>query len=341
MRYKLLGNSGLRVSELCLGTMTFGEDWGWGSDKEESRAVFQAFAEAGGNFLDTANIYTNGTSETLVGEFVKGDREKWVIATKYSLNTRPGDVNACGNHRKNLFQAVEASLKRLGTDYIDLLWLHLWDSLTPIEEVMRAFDDLVRMGKVLYIGISDSPAWIVSQGNTLATLRGWTPFIGLQIEYSLKERTPERELLPMAKALNIGVTAWSPLGGGVLTGKYNQPNPVDGRLSMTDQPFQIFDRDLKIAETVLEIAREIGKSPAQVALNWLRNRPNSVIPIIGARRLSQLQDNLACVDFNLTGEQLQRLDNISAISLGFPQELLASQFVGDILLGGVAAQLDR
>ncbi|MFM7908187.1 MAG: aldo/keto reductase [Microcystis sp.] len=341
MRYKLLGNSGLRVSELCLGTMTFGEDWGWGADKEESRAVFQAFAEAGGNFLDTANIYTNGTSETLVGEFVKGDREKWVIATKYSLNTRPGDVNACGNHRKNLFQAVEASLKRLGTDYIDLLWLHIWDSLTPIEEVMRSFDDLVRMGKVLYIGISDSPAWIVSQANTLATLRGWTPFIGLQIEYSLKERTPERELLPMAKALNIGVTAWSPLGGGVLTGKYNQPNPVDGRLSMTDQPFQIFDRHLKIAETVLEIAREIGKSPAQVALNWLRNRPNSVIPIIGARRLSQLQDNLACVDFNLTGEQLQRLDNISAISLGFPQELLASQFVRDILLGGVAAQLDR
>jgi aryl-alcohol dehydrogenase-like predicted oxidoreductase len=341
MRYKLLGNSGLRVSELCLGTMTFGEDWGWGADKEESRAVFQAFAEAGGNFLDTANIYTNGTSETLVGEFVKGDREKWVIATKYSLNTRPGDVNACGNHRKNLFQAVEASLKRLGTDYIDLLWLHLWDSLTPMEEVMRAFDDLVRMGKVLYIGISDSPAWIVSQANTLATLRGWTPFIGLQIEYSLKERTPERELLPMAKALNIGVTAWSPLGGGVLTGKYNQPHPVDGRLSMTDQPFQIFDRDLKIAETVLEIAREIGKSPAQVALNWLRNRPNPIIPIIGARKLSQLQDNLACVDFNLTGEQLQRLDNISAISLGFPHELLASQFVRDILLGGVAAQLDR
>jgi aryl-alcohol dehydrogenase-like predicted oxidoreductase len=341
MRYKLLGNSGLRVSELCLGTMTFGEDWGWGADKEESRAVFQAFAEAGGNFLDTANIYTNGTSETLVGEFVKGDREKWVIATKYSLNTRPGDVNACGNHRKNLFQAVEASLKRLGTDYIDLLWLHIWDSLTPMEEVMRAFDDLVRMGKVLYIGISDSPAWIVSQANTLATLRGWTPFIGLQIEYSLKERTPERELLPMAKALNIGVTAWSPLGGGVLTGKYNQPHPVDGRLSMTDQPFQILDRDLKIAETVLEIAREIGKSPAQVALNWLRNRPNPIIPIIGARKLSQLQDNLACVDFNLTGEQLQRLDNISAISLGFPQELLASQFVRDILLGGVAAQLDR
>jgi aryl-alcohol dehydrogenase-like predicted oxidoreductase len=340
MRYKLLGNSGLRVSELCLGTMTFGEDWGWGSNKEECRAIFDTFAEAGGNFLDTANLYTNGTSETLVGEFVKGDREKWVIATKYSLNMRPGDVNASGNHRKNLIQAVEASLKRLGTDYIDLLWLHVWDSLTPIEEVMRAFDDLVRMGKVLYIGVSDTPAWIISQGNTLATLRGWTPFIGLQIEYSLKERTPERELLPMAQALNIGVTAWSPLGGGVLTGKYNQSNPVDGRLSMTDQPFQIFDRDLKIAEVVLAIAAEIQRSPAQVALNWLKNRSNSVIPIIGARKLSQLQDNLACIDFNLTPEQLQRLDNISAISLGFPHELLASQFVRDILLGGVAAKID-
>jgi aryl-alcohol dehydrogenase-like predicted oxidoreductase len=340
MRYKLLGNSGLRVSELCLGTMTFGEDWGWGSNKEECRAIFDTFAEAGGNFLDTANLYTNGTSEALVGEFVKGDREKWVIATKYSLNMRPGDVNASGNHRKNLIQAVEASLKRLGTDYIDLLWLHVWDSLTPIEEVMRAFDDLVRMGKVLYIGVSDTPAWIISQGNTLATLRGWTPFIGLQIEYSLKERTPERELLPMAKALNIGVTAWSPLGGGVLTGKYNQSNPVDGRLSMTDQPFQIFDRDLKIAEVVLAIAAEIQRSPAQVALNWLKNRSNSVIPMIGARKLSQLQDNLACIDFNLTPEQLQRLDNISAISLGFPHELLASQFVRDILLGGVAAKID-
>jgi aryl-alcohol dehydrogenase-like predicted oxidoreductase len=340
MRYKLLGNSGLRVSELCLGTMTFGEDWGWGSNKEECRAIFDTFAEAGGNFLDTANLYTNGTSETLVGEFVKGDREKWVIATKYSLNMRPGDVNASGNHRKNLIQAVEASLKRLGTDYIDLLWLHVWDSLTPIEEVMRAFDDLVRMGKVLYIGVSDTPAWIISQGNTLATLRGWTPFIGLQIEYSLKERTPERELLPMAQALNIGVTAWSPLGGGVLTGKYNQSNPVDGRLSMTDQPFQIFDRDLKIAEVVLAIAAEIQRSPAQVALNWLRNRSKSVIPIIGARKLSQLQDNLACIDFNLTSEQLQRLDSISAISLGFPHELLASQFVRDILLGGVAAKID-
>jgi aryl-alcohol dehydrogenase-like predicted oxidoreductase len=340
MRYKLLGNSGLRVSELCLGTMTFGEDWGWGSNKEECRAIFETFAEAGGNFLDTANLYTNGTSEALVGEFVKGDREKWVIATKYSLNMRPGDVNASGNHRKNLIQAVEASLKRLGTDYIDLLWLHVWDSLTPIEEVMRAFDDLVRMGKVLYIGVSDTPAWIISQANTLATLRGWTPFIGLQIEYSLKERTPERELLPMAQALNIGVTAWSPLGGGVLTGKYNQSNPVDGRLSMTDQPFQIFDRDLKIAEVVLAIAAEIQRSPAQVALNWLRNRSKSIIPIIGARKLSQLQDNLACIDFNLTPEQLQRLDNISTISLGFPHELLASEFVRDILLGGVAAKLD-
>ncbi|MGL5880379.1 MAG: aldo/keto reductase, partial [Xenococcaceae cyanobacterium] len=219
MRYKLLGNSGLRVSELCLGTMTFGEDWGWGGSYEESRKMFDAFAAAGGNFLDTANLYTNGTSEKYVGEFVAGDRHKWVIATKYSLNTGNGEINAGGNHRKNMVQAVEASLQRLNMEYIDLLWLHAWDFTTPVEEVMRSFDDLVRMGKVLYIGVSDTPAWIISQANTLANLRGWTPFIGLQIEYSLKERTPERDLLPMAQALGIGVTAWSPLGAGVLTGK--------------------------------------------------------------------------------------------------------------------------
>jgi aryl-alcohol dehydrogenase-like predicted oxidoreductase len=342
MRYKLLGNSGLRVSELCLGTMTFGQDWGWGASAEESRAIFEAFAEAGGNFLDTANLYTNGTSESLLGEFVKGDRERWVIATKYSLSTRPGDVNASGNHRKNLIQSVEASLKRLGTDYIDLLWLHIWDSLTPIEEVLRALDDLVRMGKVFYIGISDTPAWVISRANTIAHLRGWTPFIGLQIEYSLKERTPERDLLPMAKAFNIGVTAWSPLGGGVLTGKYNQPTPVDGRLSLADQPFQILDRDLTIAETVLEIAAEINRSSAQVALNWLRGRSShTVIPIIGARNLPQALDNLACLEFSLTEEQSERLTAVSAIDLGFPHELLESEFVREFLFGGFHKQIDR
>src|ERR1044072_2199611 len=220
MRYRLLGNSGLRVSEASLGTMTFGEDWGWGTGKDEARKVYDAFREAGGNFIDTANLYTNGTSESLLGAFMEGHRQSVVLATKYS-NAAPGtDPNAAGNQRKNMVQAVEASLKRLRTDYIDLYWVHVWDQLTPVEEVMRGLDDLVRAGKVLYVGISDAPAWWIAQANTLAQLRGWSPFIGLQIEYSLIERTVERELVPMAKALNVGVTAWSPLAGGVLTGKY-------------------------------------------------------------------------------------------------------------------------
>jgi aryl-alcohol dehydrogenase-like predicted oxidoreductase len=340
MRYQLLGNSGLRVSELCLGTMTFGEDWGWGSSGDESRSILDAFAAAGGNFLDTANVYTNGTSEKFIGEFIREERQRWVIATKYSFCTRPGDVNAGGNHRKNLIHAVEASLQRLGTEYIDLLWLHVWDAITPIEEVMRALDDLVSSGKVFYIGISDTPAWVIARANTIAEWRGWTPFIGLQIEYSLKERTPERDLLPMAQALDLGVTAWSPLGGGVLTGKYNQSTPVDGRLGMTDQPFQILDRDLKIAETVLAIAGELDRSPAQVALNWIRQRSSGTIPIIGARRLSQVQDNLACLEFSLTEEQMARLNGVSAIDLGFPHEFLQRQFVRDFLFGGMRDRID-
>src|ERR1700729_4104753 len=229
MRYRLLGNSGLRVSEAALGTMTFGEDWGWGSPKEESRKVYDTFRESGGNFIDTANIYTNGTSESLLGEFMQGHRQSVVLATKYS-NSFPGtDPNAAGNHRKNMVQAVEASLKRLKTDYVDLYWLHIWDQITPVEEVMRAFDDLVRQGKVLYIGVSDAPAWWIAQANTLAELRGWASFIGLQIEYSLIERTVERELIPMAKAFNLGMVAWSPLAGGLLSGKYHSGNEKDAR----------------------------------------------------------------------------------------------------------------
>ena len=231
MRYRLLGKSGLRVSELCLGTMTFGEDWGWGSSKDESRQVLDAFLEAGGNFIDTANVYTNGTSETLLGEFLKGDRDRAVLATKYT-NAMPGtDPNAGGNQRKNMMRSVEASLKRLQTDYIDLYWLHIWDKMTPIEEVMRAFDDLVRQGKILHAGVSDMAAWAVARANTLAELRGWTPFVGLQIEYSLIERTVERELLPMAEALGLGVTAWSPLAGGRPHGQVRRgarPRPTPG-----------------------------------------------------------------------------------------------------------------
>ncbi len=341
MRYKLLGNSGLRVSQLCLGTMTFGEDWGWGSSEAESKQIFDLYGEAGGNFLDTANLYTNGSSEKLLGEFIKSDRSYWVLATKYTFTLGKPHVNASGNGRKNLVQSVDGSLKRLQTDYIDLLWLHGWDGLTPTEEVMRALDDLVSAGKVLYIGISDTPAWVISSANTLAILRGWTPFVGLQIEYSLKERTPERDLLPMAQAFNLGVTAWSPLGAGVLTGKYNQPTPVDGRLSKPDLPYQISHQDLKIADMVVTIAHEIGRSPAQVALNWLLQQPGGIIPIIGARRESQFKDNLACIDFALGDEQLQKLNDVSAISLGFPHDFLKSQMVQDFAFGGVHKLIDK
>src|SRR5512146_3244183 len=205
MNYHLLGHSGLRVSELCLGTMTFGEDWGWGASKDESSAIFEAFAAAGGNFIDTANNYTNGTSEKYVGEFTAADRDHFVIATKYTLTERPADPNFGGNQRKNLSRSVEGSLKRLNSGYIDLLYLHMWDGMTPVDEVMRALDDLVRCGKVLYIGISDTPAWVVSQANMLAGLHGWSQFIALQSPYSLADRALERDLLPMAEALDLGV----------------------------------------------------------------------------------------------------------------------------------------
>ena len=241
MRYKLLGHSGLRVSELALGTMTFGEDWGWGASKEESRRMFDAFAQAGGNFIDTANRYTNGTSEKYVGEFVAAERERFVVATKYSLFMRRDDPNASGNHRKNMIQSLEASLKRLNIDYIDLYWVHAWDFMTPVEEVMRALDDMVRAGKILYVGVSDTPAWIVSRANMLAELRGWSRFVGLQIRYNLVDRAAERDLLPMARALDLAVTPWNVLGAGVLTGKYNQKKTAQGRAANWKEipPYQL------------------------------------------------------------------------------------------------------
>ena len=314
MRYRLLGNSGLRVSEAALGTMTFGDDWGWGAAKDEARRVYDAFRVAGGNFIDTANIYTNGTSESFLGEFTKGYRESVVMATKYTNAAAPGpDPNAAGNHRKSMVQAVEASLKRLQTDYIDLYWVHIWDQITPVEEVMRGLDDLVRQGKVLYIGISDAPAWWIAQANTLAHLRGWSPFVGLQIEYSLIERTVERELIPMARALNLGLTAWSPLAGGVLTGKYHghgssEPGRMNGDMMKQFLPEQ--QRTERIIAAVKTVSDEVGRSMAQVALAWLRYRPVAVIPIIGARKLSQLQDNLASFDLVLSADQLKTLDEV-------------------------------
>ena len=342
MRYRLLGNSGLRVSEAALGTMTFGDDWGWGSAKDEARKVYDAFREAGGNFIDTANLYTNGTSESFLGEFMQGHRQSVVMATKYT-NAAPGtDPNAAGNQRKNMMQAVEASLKRLRTDYIDLYWVHIWDRITPVEEVMRGLDDLVRQGKVLYVGISDAPAWWIAQANTLAHLRGWSPFAGLQIEYSLIERTVERELIPMAKALNLGLTAWSPLASGVLSGKYHgQGSSEPGRLSsdMMKGFLPEQQRTDRIVAAVKTVSDEVGRSMAQVALAWLRYRPVPVIPIIGARKLSQFQDNLASFELTLSADQLKTLDDASVIELGFPYEMYAKAMPRAICYGGLRDQI--
>jgi aryl-alcohol dehydrogenase-like predicted oxidoreductase len=341
MRYRLLGNSGLRVSEAALGTMTFGDDWGWGASKDEARKVYDAFREAGGNFIDTANVYTNGTSESFLGEFIT-DRQGIVLATKYSNATPGKDPNAGGNHRKNMMQAVEASLKRLRTDYIDLYWVHIWDQITPVEEVMRGLDDLVRQGKVLYVGISDAPAWWIAHANTIAQLRGWTPFVGLQIEYSLIERTVERDLIPMAKALNIGVNAWSPLSNGVLTGKYQGDNSSGTGRMNTDMLKQFMpeqQRTDRILGAVKKISSETGRSMAQIALAWLRFRPVPVIPIIGARKLAQLQDNLASFDLSLSAEQLKSLDDASRVELGFPYDLYTKDMVRAIAYGGMRDQI--
>ena len=342
MKYKLLGNSGLRVSEFALGTMTFGDDWGWGAPKDESQKVYNAFRDSGGNFVDTANIYTNGTSELFLGEFMKGHRESVVLATKYTNAAAGKDPNAAGNHRKNMMQAVEASLKRLQTDYIDLYWVHIWDQITPVEEVMRGLDDLVRQGKVLYIGISDAPAWWIAQANTLASFRGWSSFVGLQIEYSLVERTVERELVPMAKALNLGVTAWSPLSNGVLTGKYHGHGSSESARMSGDMMKQFLPEELRTARVVgavKSVADQVGRSMAQVALSWLRTRPVPVIPIIGARKLSQLQDNLASFDLSLSAGQMKALDEASQIELGFPHDFFAKELVRTLIYGGMRDQI--
>ena len=301
-----------------------------------------AFREAGGNFVDTANIYTNGTSESFLGEFMKGHRESVVLATKYTNAAAGKDPNAAGNHRKNMMQSVEASLKRLQTDYIDLYWVHIWDQITPVEEVMRGLDDLVRQGKVLYIGISDAPAWWVAQANTLASFRGWSSFVGLQIEYSLVERTVERELIPMAKALNLGVTAWSPLSGGVLTGKYHGHGSAESGRMSSDMMKQFLPEELRTARIVAAVkgvADQVGRSMAQVALAWLRTRPVPVIPIIGARKLSQLQDNLASFDLSLSAEQMKALDEASQVDLGFPHDFYAKEMVRTLIYGGMRDQI--
>ena len=329
------------MSELCLGAMTFGEELGWGASKEESRKMYERFREAGGNFVDTANIYTAGTSEKFVGEFMEGHRQQMVLATKYT-NALPGrDANAAGNHRKSMMQAVEASLRRLRTDYIDLYLLHIWDRLTPIEEVMRAFDDLVRQGKVLYAGVSDMPAWLVARGNTLAELRGWSPFINLQIEYSLAQRTVERELLPMARALGLGVTAWSPLAGGLLTGKYSGGIEAAGDARFTkpgmEQRAAANQRKTGAVKATQQVALETGRSPAQVAIAWLLRQ--NVIPILGARKLSQFDDNLQASTWTLAAEHLQILDEGSRVELGFPHDFFEMDLVKSFTSGGMHAEI--
>ena len=337
MKYRLFGRSGLRVSELALGTMTFGTDWGWGADRDECRKIFDRYAEAGGNFLDTANNYTGGTSERIVGELVAADRDHFVVATKYSLSTRPDDPNAGGNHRKSLVHALEASLERLGTDYVDLLWVHMWDGMTPVEEVVRALDDLVRAGKVLYVGCSDTPAWAVARAVTLAELRGWAAFCGLQVPWSLADRSVEREHLPLASALDLAVTPWGVLESGELTGKYLAP---DGRPTRS-RPEHVSSRVNDLAREVMAVAADLGRSPAQVAINWVRQQDPGcvVIPIVGARSAAQLADNLGCLDLRLSPAQLDRLSAASAFQSGFPRSFLESDHVRGLVFGTTFEQI--
>jgi aryl-alcohol dehydrogenase-like predicted oxidoreductase len=339
--YRLLGRSGLRVSPLSLGTMTFGADWGWGADRDEARRIFDAYVDRGGNFVDTANQYTNGTAERLLGEFAGDRRDRLVIATKYSMNRRDGDPNSGGNHRKNMVSSVEESLRRLRTDYIDLLYLHIWDGTTPVEEVLRGLDDLVRAGKVVYTGISDTAAWQVARMQTIADLRGWSPLVALQIEYSLVERTVERDLIPMAAELGLGVVPWSPLGNGVLTGKYTRADlnhaggvsPEGTRKDVAAANGSLTERTLSVADVVKKVAAEIGVTPAQAAVAWTLRNPAVTAPIIGARTLAQAEDNFGALDVRFTDSQLATLDEASEIDLGFPHEMLRRELPRTVVFG--------
>lgn len=335
MKFKLLGKSGLRVSELCLGTMTFGTEWGWGADKHESKKIFEAYANAGGNFIDTANRYTEGTSEIFLGDFISSDRDHFVVSTKYTLYDRNGDPNYAGNHRKNMIRSVNESLKRLHTDYIDVFWVHMWEFTTPIDEVMRGLDDLVRSGKVHYVGISDTPAWVISRSNMLAELRGWSQFVALQVEYSLLQRGAERDLLPMAKTLDMAVTPWGVIGGGALTGKYLRGET--GRVP--ENSLRRSERSSDIAQEVVNVAQELGVTPAQVAINWVRQRVSNVMPIVGAKRVEQLQDSLKCLDFVIPDEIMTRLNEVSKIELGFPHDFLSSEGVKQSAFAGMYDQI--
>ncbi len=329
MRYKLLGRSGLRVSELCMGTMTFGEDWGWGADKATSAKLFDMFAEAGGNFIDTANLYTNGTSEKYVGEFIKQDRDAFIVATKYTLTPAQNNgieekrPNYVGNHRKSMMQAVEKSLVNMDLDVIDILYVHAWDFLTPVEEVMRGLDDLVSQGKIMYVAISDTPSWIISEANTRADFMGWSRFLGIQAPYSLLQRDLERAIMPMARHQDMAVLPWGILKGGVLTGKFLKE--VDEHTRVNPDKVDLTEKELEIVRTVVDIAEEVERHPAQVAINWVRQQQHraQVIPILGARRISQMEDNIASLEWALSDAQLTRLNEVSAVELGFPMDFIA------------------
>ncbi|MFD9030287.1 aldo/keto reductase [Streptomyces sp. NPDC059567] len=320
MRYRLFGRTGLRVSELMLGAMTFGEEGGAGVSPEESRRIVDLYADAGGNAIDTAVNYRGGESERILGEVLAGRRDRFVLATKYTVTRDATDPNAGGNHRKNLVLSLETSLKRLRTDYIDIYWVHIWDRHTPIEETMSALDAAVRSGKVLYVGISDAPAWVVSRANTLAEWRGWQPFAGLQVPYSLLQRDIERELLPMAEAFGMSVTAWSPLAGGVLSGKYTRPGGpgASARLSAGS----LSDRDRAVARAVQDTADELGVTPSQVALAWVRSRSRAVLPIVGVRTADQLKDNLGALDVTLPQQSVERLEAATDFTRGFPHDFI-------------------
>jgi aryl-alcohol dehydrogenase-like predicted oxidoreductase len=342
--YRLLGRSGLRVSPLSLGAMTFGTDWGWGTDLDEARHILDTYTDRGGNFIDTANAYTDGTSEKILGEITQGRREQLVIATKYTMTRRPGDPNAGGNHRKSMVASVEASLRSLNTGYIDLLYLHAWDQTTPVQEILRAMDDLVRAGKVLYLGISDTPAWQVSRMQAIAELRGWSPLIALQIEYSLAERTVERDLIPMAQEMGLGVLPWSPLASGVLTGKYTPADLDSGpgeasaagtRKNVAVSNGVLTERTLRIADEVKQIAGELGRTQAQVALAWTLLNPAVTSTILGVRTHEQLADNLGALEVEFTEDQVRRLDACSAVDLGFPHEFLARPLTVAVTRGAV------
>jgi len=341
LRYRLLGRSGLRVAELCLGTMTFGTETGWGADRAECQAMFEACADLGGNFIDTANGYAGGTSERYVGELIASDRDRWVVATKYTMSRPATHPNAGGNQRKNLVQSLEASLRRLDTDRIDLYFVHAWDFITPVEEVMRGLDDLVRAGKVLYVGVSNAPAWAIARANTLAELRGWSPFVGLQIEYSLVERFADRELLPMAEALGLGITAWSPLGAGLLTGKYSARTGASDmprlRLDYT-KATPVNERTLGIAAAVGEVGGATGATPAQVALAWVLRR--GAIPLLGARTAAHLKENLGCLGVRLDDASVARLEAASRVDAEYPQRFLDRPNVRAAVSAGFADRLD-